>query len=822
MTTKWLRAIATATGVRRPQSGTGDGRVGGGERIEGMAFTLRKVRVVVVVGAALLVAVVAGFVWYGQRASRLWFKALPKKLGMHIVQETDHFTYSQSSAGKTVFTVRAAKEVQRDDGKVRLFDAGIDLFGRQDGKADKIHGAEFEFDQKAGLLTAVGDVYIDLAAPESKNGKAAGADDDARMVHVKTSGLVFNQKERSAATDQRVEFQTAGLTGTGVGADYESATRRVVLRSDVHVSGLRNGRPVVLTAANAVMDRVGNVLNLLGAKYVAGAAPGPANGLASGRSESLAADEAVVRLEPDGTPERVDAEGHVVLASVGKGAATGDRLEVELNDEGQARAGHLWGHVVYRQVDDRKETRGAAEDVRVGFDGAGRPQHAVLTGAVEMEEKTVAAGRALRGGKVELALSERVKGKVEVEQMTATGAASLRLAEAGEKGRTATDVSADTLVARFAPGVGEEAERVTGMTGTGHTVVHQVGVTGAEETSAGDALEASFTSDGKGIERAVQRGGVKTVRVIPAHVGAGGKKVAATTEHAAADVASFDGAANKLVLTGGVQVADETSSLTADQVGLDRGTGDATATGNVRVSYAAADGKGEPLHVVAQSAVERKASSSADFFGVPGRPARMWQGLSQVEAPVLHFANDAAGKRMVANGGDGVRAVLVQDSGKGRGAAARITGKQMTYSEATREVVFDGPVRVEDQGAVMVAREATAYLAAPSAGAGAVAAGPGGFPAGRVDHMVATGAVEVDEPGRRATGERLVYTAADQTFVMTGTKAAPPKVVDESEGTVTGGMVRFRQGEKAVMVTGDAPGAGTTGGRVHSETRVKP
>ena len=75
------------------------------------------------------------------------------------------------------------------------------------------------------------------------------------------------------------------------------------------------------------------------------------------------------------------------------------------------------------------------------------------------------------------------------------------------------------------------------------------------------------------------------------------------------------------------------------------------------------------------------------------------------------------------------------------------------------------------------------------------------------------------QTGRRSTGEQLVYTAADRTFVMTGTAGAPPRLVDEAQGTVTGGELRFRSGDDSVQVV--AAGA-ADGGRVRTETRMKP
>jgi lipopolysaccharide export system protein LptA len=85
-----------------------------------------------------------------------------------------------------------------------------------------------------------------------------------------------------------------------------------------------------------------------------------------------------------------------------------------------------------------------------------------------------------------------------------------------------------------------------------------------------------------------------------------------------------------------------------------------------------------------------------------------------------------------------------------------------------------------------------------------------------VDHIVVSGAVELEEPGRRGSGDKLVYTAEDRTFVLTGTKAVPPKVVDEAQGTVTGAALRFRSGDDSVEVL-----SGDGAQKVRTETRMK-
>ncbi len=150
---------------------------------------------------------------------------------------------------------------------------GIVLYGRKQDRADRIYGSEFEYDQAAGIIRAMGEVHIDLQAPaaadaNAKMDYAAGKDlhktgtepgvhesKDGRLVHVTTSGLVFLQKLGVAATDNDIEFESGGLTGHAIGADYNSDTGVVVLHSAVRASGLEHDRPVVLTASRAELDR---------------------------------------------------------------------------------------------------------------------------------------------------------------------------------------------------------------------------------------------------------------------------------------------------------------------------------------------------------------------------------------------------------------------------------------------------------------------------------------------------------------------------------------------------------------------------------------
>ena len=133
---------------------------------------------------------------------------------------------------------------------------------------------------------------------------------------------------------------------------------------------------------------------------------------------------------------------------------------------------------------------------------------------------------------------------------------------------------------------------------------------------------------------------------------------------------------------------------------------------------------------------------------------------------------------------------------------------------------------MKGQQVVVYLQPAGTAKASPNGGKGdgakvsvASAAGGNGFMGGSVQRVVVTGHIEMEQPGRRATGEQLVYTASDGMYVLTGTPTALPKVTDDQRGTVTGTSLQFHSGDDNIVVSnGGESGAGQ---RVRTETRVK-
>src|SRR5271154_2203400 len=384
-----------------------------------MNVSIERLRVWLLVGAGLLVMVIASFLGYAHYRAHRFLTNLPKKLGVNVRRETNGFTYSQSVQGRTIYTIHAAKAVERADGKVTLHDVGIVLYGRKEDRADRIYGKEFEYDQKNEIVRAIGEVHIDLQAPEAADANAkmdyaAGKDlqaggqesKDERLIHVTTSGLVFLKTLGVAATDKDIEFESGGLTGHAVGADYNSDTGVIVLHSGGRVNGLQRDRPVLLTASHAVLDRQGQAAVLLQAKYVV---VGGKNGGAEGQTAQ--AQHVVVHLRKDGTAERVEAEGEVTLTNGAGGSVVAPRGEMMVNANNQPQSAVMMGGVKYGSDEPLRQANGEAAEGRAAFDKKGHPEHVVMTGAVHLQERVRASDapgeawseRELNAGAVELA-----------------------------------------------------------------------------------------------------------------------------------------------------------------------------------------------------------------------------------------------------------------------------------------------------------------------------------------------------------------------------------------------------------------------------------
>src|SRR5713101_2700751 len=216
------------------------------------------------VGAILISLLAIGAYFIARWRMRNALREIPKKIGFEVQQSAQGFTISRSEQGRTIFTVRASKAVQfKQGGRAELHDVYIILYGRDSSRFDQIYGADFEYDPQSGDVTAKGEVQIDLEAnPEGLTKPDQAAPKELKNpIHLKTSGLLFNQKTGNASTKEKVEFRIAQASGSAVGVSYAAANNVLILESQVNV--VVNGpAPVRLTAVQGTITKNSRVVVL--------------------------------------------------------------------------------------------------------------------------------------------------------------------------------------------------------------------------------------------------------------------------------------------------------------------------------------------------------------------------------------------------------------------------------------------------------------------------------------------------------------------------------------------------------------------------------
>ncbi|HEY0797441.1 MAG TPA: LptA/OstA family protein [Acidisarcina sp.] len=837
-----------------------------------MRVTIERLRTGIIIAAILLVAAIASFLVFARYERQRLVRDLPAKLGIQIQESADGFTLSKSDKGHTLFTIHASKAVQyKGGGHATLHDVSIALYGPKGDRADRIHGAEFDYDPATGRATALGEVAIDLQAPPpaasaGPNGKeddgAAPVDTGKGMIHVKTNGLVFDRDTGKASTEGLVEFQMPQGAGHATGASYDSREGVLVLDSGVELDSSSNGKPLSLKAAHAQVVRDSRQAFLLDA-------------VASYESERTSSDEAIVYFRADGTLEHVDASGHVHLVSDAGEELKAPKTTIFFDAHSQPLHAEIGGGVFFVATDATHHMHGDAVEAKLQFGDSSTLRHLRLTTAVSFVDQQVAlpddpngsTTREVRADQIDVDFTPEPEGSGEAhptahsvaQRVLATGAASVVLHTiSAKRPQQNTTIGADTLLANIGRG-----NTVRDLTGTGHTRIVDVASDGATQTSTADNLVVTFlaingqrkpgakeaTLPATEIQSAVQRGRV-TITQTPA-VGVKSDSIM----HITAQLAEYHADDQALHLEGSPRFNDGSIDLSADSMVYQRSSGNAIAKGNVKATFLeAAAGSGTrasasghaslalggqgPAHIVSDTATLNRGGASPKSSGgakdasnvnaIFRGHARLWQGSNSISAPVIELSRSP--QSLKAHGensdpmGDQVTATLAAPASKdGPASVDRIQSRQLTYVDNNREASFSGAVVAKAAAGTIHADQATVFLVPAARSANGSSPSPPSSkvdPLGdgenesqarpsQIDHIVATGHVILDQPGRRATGEKLLYTAQDGSFTLTGSAAAPPRLVDDLRGTVTGASLIFDSHDGSVSVSGGQARAST-------------
>lgn len=822
------------------------------------AQTLRTILVAAFAGVALVVLGVVGLKELKRHGLSL---DLPGHLGVNIKQTANGFTYSQSKGGHTLFTVHASKIVKFADDQAELHDVAITLYGPSGSRReDRITGSDFKYDQKAGTVTAQGSVEIDMSSPAKKarfqfGSKGAPPDN----IHVKTSGVTFNQNTGVAQTNAPLAFSLPRAGGNSVGGSYNAKTGVLILQSRVELRADEGGNPAVIDADHAQLVRDAHVAYLL-----------HANSRYEGGRES--ADEATVHFRPDGSLQHVDAQGHVHVATADGGQLYSSNAGTDFDQRGQPLSSSAGGGVNFVSESPQSNMHGNAVEGTLSFvigpDGKATVRHAHFDNAVSFVffqrslggDPRGSATREMTASTLDIDFSAGPQGKSVATRAVARGGAMVNLHDLpfGAPPRHTT-IYGEQLVTAL-----EHGHELHTLDGTGGTKVVYHAPDGSSDTTTGDVLHVTFGSrPGKGIAKNTEAGGeVQTAQQMghftlstqPAPVlspaGSAKGKAAAGREpmYGEARLGVYNAADHTLRLSGEPmappRVHNATFSLTADTITYNRADGETHAVGNVRSTYTGNAkpskssssgahnqassasplpelGGGGAVHVAAATATLSKDTGQAVFEGAaPQGPARLWQGANSVTAPVLELGKQAGtlsahgqdAHGAVGHGGDAVKAVF---AGRGAHAGGSTQGLELTrvashtlfYSDSTRMADFKGEVVAVQPRATVRADDMQLFLSDAAPGQSS-----------QLERLTAADHVVLQQPGRRGTGQKLVYTAADGNYLLTGDAHTPPHISDAQHGDVTGAALLLHGSDNSVEVLShDAEG---NAHRVVTDTRT--
>ena len=819
-----------------------------------MRFTIERLRTLVLVAGVLLVIALGVFLGLAKYRNRFIHKDLPHALGLGIQEEANGFVYTHEVRGHTLYRIRASKQVQlKKDGKtfLQLHDVSIELYAEDGSRVDRIEGGEFEYNPGVGIAKASGPVEITLMKPTvapaiapNATAKALGpkqlpdklattAETAASgEIHVKTSGLVFDRNNGEASTESKVEFSLKQGNGSAVGAKYDAHDGVLVLDRDVELSvhstnkdmpagasGVNRGsQPLKMFARHAEFKRDDQAVTLQAATLRYG-------------NNASSAETANIHFRDDGSAQRLDATGGIVVTTLTGGRLAAPKGTLAFGEHNEPQHGRLEGGASVDSNRDGRKIHGSAPSMDLLFSGKGVLRSAHLERGVrvtsEEAQGAVKMRREWTSPVLDIAFRDSGKGQVEPASMHGTGGVVVAASTQRGSGPVAPEkLIADDVTGEFGP-----HGALTAFTGHGHTTITQTTPAGVQQSTSGDALIAHLAPLQQGASGKTESGLQVSSATVDGHVvlvqqPAPKNGVAQAAVRATAGHAEYGDGGAWLHLTRNPRVSDGALEIAADKLNVSQESGDAVAQGNVKCTLtgnskrAGSDssvgfGAQGPVHVVAQEAELKRAGGAATFRG----SVRLWQEGNSIAAPVVVLdrakqtltAQTASAKTPVQVVLVSAMAVMPGEQAKAKQnepSVIRVSGGDLKYSGVERNAVMHAGVSESVVATTADAKTTSneVELVLLPAGDHARKSGAGG----QIDRMTSRGHVEVSSAGRRGLGEQLVYSNETGDFVLTGTAAAPPRLMDPAHGTVTGQALIFNSRNDSVRVDGQGQKTTTT------------
>jgi LPS export ABC transporter protein LptC len=191
--------------------------------------------------------------------------------------------------------------------------------------------------------------------------------------------------------------------------------------------------------------------------------------------------------------------------------------------------------------------------------------------------------------------------------------------------------------------------------------------------------------------------------------------------------------------------------------------------------------KDQPVNVTADELKYDGAAEHANYSG----NAQLWQAETTIKGLLITLDNrtgdlKSSGEPVVTT------AVLMQTTkdGKKERTIANAKSKELIYQESERRATYLGDAYLNGPQGELRSPKIELYLK------------PSGD---EVERVEAYDGINLTEPRRKTTGDRLTYTSADEKYLITG---KPVKSVDDCSGTTEGRSLTYLKGADRIVVDG--------------------
>jgi len=267
------------------------------------------------------------------------------------------------------------------------------------------------------------------------------------------------------------------------------------------------------------------------------------------------------------------------------------------------------------------------------------------------------------------------------------------------------------------------------------------------------------------------------------------------SREARADRARYDGGEDKLYLSGDPRLADndEGSELTAKNVDIGTESGNISARGQVE-HLLQREGTQRRGGLLGSGEGETRVTSRLFDYEERSKTARyrdkavLSSGKDVVQAPDIRIVEESAGRRKLAASG-GVVSTLHPRATADQPEQAPVDARasEMTYDEASQQVVYTGDVTLTQKDVVTVSPVATLALTPDGSGLLSVVAGE---------------PVELRQGNRTAAGARVTYNPSSESMVLVGERV----VLRDPGHEVSGRSLTFHLGDDRILIDGREEG----------------